>query len=297
MSKSIVSVKKLSYVVGDKTILRDVSFDIDKGCFLGVFGADDSGKSSLLNIIMGFVSGNDFSGEISRFGKDIRRGFGQKNNRIRFAPDDILWENIKGEEYLQFCKETVVQYNGSLEKELVELFQLPVQSVLTEMTYNENKLCQIVGLICSNPKLLILDEPCNFINKEHWSKLLQVLYKLNQEGMTIVLAVEKHEMLEGHCDTLLYLKDGEVAQHITFNKEETRCDYRQKMVGVVGGNKEVLRQYLGESLFEVNRKSYYRYEGMTERLCKILVKASCEDVTIEEMTLEEELDSNFDRWM
>ena len=69
------------------------------------------------------------------------------------------------------------------------------------------------------------------------------------------------------------------------------------MVGIKDGNRVVLQQYLGESLFEVNGKHYYRYEGTTDRLCRILVKASCEDVTIEEMTLEEELDNDFDRWM
>lgn len=297
MAKNVVSIKELKYMIGDTSILKDVSFGIEQGCFLGIFGADDSGKSSLLNIIMGFTGKNDFDGKVYRFGKDIKGCFGKRNNRIRFAPDDILWENIRGEEYLQFCKETAGNYNSSLEKELIELFQLPVQSVLTEMTYNENKLCQLVGLMCSNPKLLILDEPCNFINQEHWSKLLEVLDKCNREGMTIVLAVEKHAMLEGYCDRLLYIKDGQVAHCVTYNKEEKRTDYRQKMVGVKGGNKAFLQQYLGEILFESNGKCYYRYEGTTDRLCKILAKASCEDVTIEEMTLEEELDNDFDRWM
>ena len=161
------------------------------------------------------------------------------------------------------------------------------------MTYEENKLVQIIGAICAKPKLLIMDEPKNYLTTEKYRMVLEDLSRLNRNGVTIVMAVDKFNDLKGYCNRYAYLKEGALAGK---GKIPGRIS-KIKIVTVRNGNIKLIEKYMAKCIAVRRDERIYLYKGDVQMLFAVLYKADCEDCMIEDMTLEERIDRDFSRWI
>ncbi len=241
------------------SMAEQIEFHMNAGDFYVLFGPDDSGKTEIINAIMGVSK--RYAGSVLYEGKEIKKLSMKERKTIRYVPDEILMlYGVKVKKYLK----TMAKTYGVKDKEfitwLVDYFEIDTKEYLTEMTYEGNKLVSIIGALLTSPKLLILDEPFNFLTEEMSEKLLSYLKKKNEEGMSILLLSEHFEDADENANAYVYIKEGELIKEdcvpngwIPPKKIEFRKVDVDKMKGLFGEPDSVHREeytYLSELSWE-----------------------------------------------
>lgn len=287
----MVRMKNVTSQYNGVQVLKDVNLAVEEGDFLVLFGEDDAGKTTLLHILMGFNT--SYSGKVALMGNRPNNLNIEQRSRVRFVPDSLIVEpGMTGADYLQYAKDAAGAYDEALQRALCEESNISLQKELKCMSAQENKLVQVIGAVCAGPRLLILDEPSNFLEKQAYALLLKHLGQWNREGTTVLLAAEQYEDARGFSSRYAYLKNGRISVYSSVPSREQRG----KIVTVVGGKDEVLKKYLPKCISRYDGKAAYYYKGDMQRLAQILYHAACEDWAVEEPTLREELDGDFSRY-
>ena len=199
---------------------------------------------------------------------------------------------MTGRQYLRMAQSVTTSFDYSLVEQLCTEFDVPVDQELMEMTYQENKLVQVIAAIGAKPELLVLDEPANFFTGQTYVKLLGWIKKCNEAGMSILMATESYADVWGYATAYAFLKEGNVIQA----GKVPHPDYRAKVVAVAGGDVTYIKERFPHVIRELNDRLWFAYRGAAIPLMRELDRAQCADVVIEEMTLEEELENDFSRW-
>ena len=287
----MLNVENVSYNYGSYKAIENINFNVKKGDFLGLVGEDEAGKTTLLHIVLGLQG--RYTGGISLTEMVGEEKLPLDLKKVRFVPDDIIDEeqmNAKG--YLNYMCKLADDYDIELQNELCEKFSVNIEEKLLDMTYQDNKLVQLIAAICAKPQLLLLDEPFNFLSKSTYYRIMDYVKKLNEEGMTVIVAVEKFEHIRFFCKSYVYLYEGEVKAYGNVTDE----DVYSKVVTIFDC-KEKLSEDKMEKLITSNYgRDVYLYDGDMDNLLDILHHTKCRDWLVEEMTLEEKIHMDFKRW-
>lgn len=287
----MLKLSELSYAQNGKNILNSIDLSIKQGDFLALFGPDDAGKTTLLHILMGFLTKYEGTAEV--FGKSADTWGPEERGQVRFVPDRILWEPyMTAGDYFRFVRSASPVFDEKMQKELCSELEIPMEGRLLELTYQENKFVQIIAAVCVQPKLLILDEPANFLGTQGSRMLLDKLQQWNRSGMGIVLAVEQYEHAKGFCKSYAYLKEGSL---IAAGKVP-QPDVRWKVITVEGKSPVGFQKAMDQCIGEHNGHTSFLYRGDMKKLSDQLKRLGSKDFAVEEMTLEEELEMDFSRW-
>jgi energy-coupling factor transporter ATP-binding protein EcfA2 len=183
-------------------VLDGIDLTIDEGQYLAVFGASGSGKSSLGQLLAGFVPhffGGTLTGQITENGCDITRLPPAK----RFARIGIVVQNTDAQ-----------LFSSTVENELafgLENLGLPAESIrqrIDETLQNlgltgcahrqarrlsggQKRLAAIASVVCLKPKLLICDEPFASLDATAAARVRQVLCQLHRQGTTLVVIEQR----------------------------------------------------------------------------------------------------------
>ena len=279
----MLEIKNLNKTYSSGFSLNNISFRVEKGDFLLLFGEDNAGKTALLYQILGLHHFRD--GEIL---------FDEQKN-IRFVPDSICMESVTAREYFATLSKLYPEYQEEDVVDMCEYFGIDSDMMLTEMTYNENKLVMIIGAMVTMPKLLILDEPLNFLTAESGKKLLDFLKFLSSRGVAILLTSEESKEIWGYCNRYIRIQEG------TIVSQGNIADYLgvQKAVTINVAEAFRAQSLLGNPVAKTNQKVTFLYDKkkQTKSLADILNLLKVSDIEIENLTLEEMLDKDYARWM
>ena len=221
--KEIVSFKDVLFQRGDREILKDVNWCIQQNEHWGILGLNGSGKTSLLNIMSGFNFPS--SGEVSvlgnLFGKtnlpELRKEIGFVSSSLdRFAEyyskEKIERVVVSGKFasfgiYEQVENEDWEKANSLLESlQLTYLKGKPYQ----QLSEGEKRRVLIARALMSDPKMLVLDEPCSGLDILSREQFLQSLDGVMGNGCHIVYVTHHIEELVPGISHVLLLKDGKV---------------------------------------------------------------------------------------
>ncbi|MGN0163275.1 MAG: metal ABC transporter ATP-binding protein [Candidatus Ornithomonoglobus sp.] len=194
MTKEIIKVESLTFEYPDQAVLKNVSFTLQKGDFLGIIGANGAGKSTLIKLILGLLKQD--SGSIELFGTELskvrsRVGYvSQKANSFNSDFPATVREVVRAN--LFPLKGLFKRYTKDDEKKVDEALSL------VGMTEYKNKLVGslsggqqqrvfIARALVSKPELLLMDEPTVGIDAASVREIMEIIEKLNNDGMTIIM--------------------------------------------------------------------------------------------------------------
>ncbi|MGN0182029.1 MAG: metal ABC transporter ATP-binding protein [Candidatus Ornithomonoglobus sp.] len=194
MAKEIIKVENLTFEYPDQAVLKNVSFTLQKGDFLGIIGANGAGKSTLIKLILGLLKQD--SGSIELFGTELskvrsRVGYvSQKANSFNSDFPATVREVVRAN--LFPLKGLFRRYTKDDEKKVDEAL------ALVGMTEYKNKLVGslsggqqqrvfIARALVSKPELLLMDEPTVGIDAASVREIMEIIEKLNNDGMTIIM--------------------------------------------------------------------------------------------------------------
>lgn len=189
--------------------LRDVSFKINQGRFVGFIGPNGAGKSTTIKCILELIFPD--SGEVNFFGERFSL---EHRAKIGFLPErPFFQEFLTGMEFLKLHwnlsqkprKQFVQKAN-----EILELVKLTHARDKKLKDYSKGMLQRIgiaQALICE-PEFLILDEPMSGLDPDGRILIKQILRELRAKKMTVLMSSHLLEDVEELCDDLLIIHAG-----------------------------------------------------------------------------------------
>lgn len=199
-------------------VLKDFSYNFNKGEKIGVFGNNGSGKSTLLNIIYGDLEAD--GGQIVK-GINTSMAYYQQNPVFKDLSISVL-------EYVKEAAEVVEQNDGTVLSASLFLEQFGFEgriqhSPVSSLSGGERKKLFLIRLLLSNPNFLLLDEPTNDFDIFTMNVLEQFL--LGYKGCVLIVSHDRYFM-DKVCDTLFILEDdGSVSGYV--GKCSEYIDYKK----------------------------------------------------------------------
>ncbi|MCW6682362.1 ABC transporter ATP-binding protein [Aerococcaceae bacterium NML160702] len=209
---SYVQVKGITKRFGDKTVLHNVDFTIQKGERFGLIGPNGAGKSTLIDIMTGLKKAD--TGEVTIDGKSIKQHPIEIRSMIGIVPQDIaLIEELNAVDNLEYFG-GMYSLKGKVLKERIDeaLTAVGLEEKKKDKVKNYSggmkRRLNIAAALLHHPQFLILDEPTVGVDAQSRQHIFDFLMKLNEQGTTILYISHYMEEVETLCDRLLVLDLG-----------------------------------------------------------------------------------------
>jgi cell division transport system ATP-binding protein len=200
--------------------LNDVSFVIDKGEFVFVVGASGSGKSTMIRLLLKELEPT--TGRILVGGRDLtrlkhskvpllRRNVGCVFQDFKLLPNRTAGENIA------YALRVQGESSSSIRRKVPEVLSLvglsdKVGSLPDELSGGEQQRVSIARAVVNHPPLLICDEPTGNLDPDTSVGIMQLLYRINRAGTTILMVTHDREMVDKMRRRVIALEDGRLAR-------------------------------------------------------------------------------------
>lgn len=207
----MLQIKNLSKFYGNRLVLHDLTLHILPGEVYGLLGPNGAGKTTTINILCNLLSPD--SGEITINNEPISKA--TKKLLGVATQENLLYKSLSCEENLNFFarlyglsgKERQEQVKASLKAvKLADRAKSPVETLSGGMQRRLN----IAAALVHYPKLLILDEPTTGLDIEARYEIWELIRRLKNQGMTILLTTHLLEEAERLCQRIGILKNGKL---------------------------------------------------------------------------------------
>ena len=211
-----VQVKNLGFSIDKKEILKNISFEVPKGSFVGIIGPNGSGKSTLLKNIyrlhkpssgsITLDNKNLFKMKDKDCAKEIAVLAQESNSQFDFTVEQIVkmgrypYKSV----FEDYSKSDIQMVKDMLEK--VGLSNYSDRS-FSNLSGGEKQRTLIARALVQNTDFLILDEPTNHLDIGYQIQLMDLIKSLN---ITTLSAIHDMNIASMYCDYLIVMKDGEI---------------------------------------------------------------------------------------
>jgi peptide/nickel transport system ATP-binding protein len=228
MNKMVLKADRIFYRVNvqhhlnnaseEKIILKDISFEVQKGELLGIAGESGSGKTTLAKILSGVIQPSE--------GK-IVKNFSKNGGMKKPSPIQILFQNngeilnplrtvdemISEALRIRFGKKTEIKTEKEKIYNLINFSVDLWNRKGYELSGGEQQRAALGRILSVNPELLILDEPFSSQDPESQHNLLNLFKKINEEfGITLICIAHNLKILRKIAQKILIIYKGEIVE-------------------------------------------------------------------------------------
>ena len=289
--KTICDLENIEVQMGETILLNKFNLKIDEPIILSVISEDES-SSALLQVIAGLIDVD--KGKVAYPSWNI---YGKTDlaQWVQYVPDDIVcYRDMKVKQFLHGI--ALSESDKVVEKQglgLCKLFGIDPKEKLLELTFEQNRLVAMIQAIMMKPRLLLLDRPYDLISKAMYADLLRMLVKLRNAGMSIIIAADSYRDIIMPSDRYLFIKDG----RIVANYKRKELPRPAKVVTMDGGSLKLMKSSLMTILYQTPVRCCFLYrEKNAEDLMARLYKSGCKNFSVDELSMEEEVFGNYERW-
>lgn len=241
-------VKDLTFSYNGKPVLREVNTNLSKGDFLALVGPNGSGKSTLLKCMNGILKSNTGGilldqkelGKISL--SDLAKDMAyvpQSENRLSQLSvfDTVLMGRKPYISWRPSQKDLTVAAGILKELDIDDIAMRPV----TKLSGGQQQRVYIARALAQEPKLMLLDEPTSNLDLKHQIEVMELLKKLAEQGMGIIIALHDINLALKYAQKIMMLKQGSVFKQctsdaVTASMIEALYDIKVEMIQGDHGN-------------------------------------------------------------
>lgn len=213
LMENAIEIEKLTKKFGEFTAVNDVTFNVKKGEVFGFLGANGSGKTTVIRMLMGLITPTSGNGTV--LGYDISKDKDSEiiRNKIGYMSQKFsLYEDLTVEENLNFYGQVYGLSGNKLDEKKKEVI------AMADLEGRENMITanlsggwkQRLALGCSilhDPEVLFLDEPTGGVDPIARRTFWDLIYKLSDSGVTILVTTHYMDEAE-HCNTIGFIHYG-----------------------------------------------------------------------------------------
>ena len=207
MNEPAVSVKNLTKSFGNRKVVDDLSFDVQKGEVFALLGHNGAGKSTTIDLILGLKAPDGGSARI--LGMDAAKNRKQVFERVGVQLQHTRYQpSITVEEA---CIEYASLYAAPADyHQLLESFGLNElrKSFVSKLSGGERQKLSVVLALIGNPEIVFLDELTTGLDVVARREVWRTLKHLKEQGLTIFLTTHYMEEAEALCDRVCIIKSG-----------------------------------------------------------------------------------------
>ncbi|MFZ3289852.1 MAG: ABC transporter ATP-binding protein [Telluria sp.] len=226
---SMLEIQNLSKSFGGVHAVQDVSFKVKAGAIHSVIGPNGAGKTTLFNLITGVYTPS--SGQILFNGENVagmapdqlaRRGMSRTFQNLQVCMNMSAIDNVMVGAHLRLNQNLfasmlhlpgVRRADAARREEAAELMQFVgvgkyVGSDSGQMSYGALKRLEIARALAAKPRILLLDEPAAGLNHTETAEIEELIRKVAQSGVTVVLVEHDMKLVMNLSDHILVLDYG-----------------------------------------------------------------------------------------
>lgn len=217
-SMHALELEHVTLALGGRTILRDVSFAVEAGEFVGVLGPNGAGKTTLMRAVLGLVPAE--SGAIRVAGEPVARG----NPAIGYMPQirsALAGRRVRGHDFVAMAADGhrwgLPHASASVAADVDRVLELVgatalAKRPLSELSGGERQRLLLAQCLLGAPKLLLLDEPLISLDPNHQRGVVELVRRVQRElGITVLFSAHELNPLLNALDRVLYLGNGVAA--------------------------------------------------------------------------------------
>ena len=227
----VLQVSRATRTFGGLVAVNALSFDVKAGEIMGLIGPNGAGKSTMFNLVTGVLpaSGGEIrfrsQGELRRIdalpSRDIvKLGIARTFQHVRLLPTMSVLENVAIGAHLRGKRGIlagIARLNKAEEDALLfeakkQLERVGLGNVLYEeagsLSLGQQRIVEIARALCCDPTLLLLDEPAAGLRYKEKQALAELLRKLKEEGMSILLVEHDMDFVMNLTDRLVVMEFG-----------------------------------------------------------------------------------------
>ena len=225
--EALLQVDRVRKQFGGLVAVNDVSFDIRAGEIVGLIGPNGAGKSTTFNLVTGVLAKT--SGSVRFRGEDVstlssreiaRRGMSRTFQHVKMIPEMTVLENVALGGYLRSSSgafKAMLRLDRAEERQLFkeaerQLERIGIASQIHELAGNlalgPQRLMEIARALCTDPALLLLDEPAAGLRHKEKQALAEVLRQLKDQGMSLLLVEHDMDFVMNLTDRIVVMEFG-----------------------------------------------------------------------------------------
>lgn len=213
-----LTVEHVTLELGGRPILKDASFNVAAGEFIGVLGPNGAGKTTLMRAMLGLLPLSQ--GTIRVNGSSVVRG----NASIGYMPQirsGLSGRRVRGRDFVAMAADghrwglprTSAKAQADVDRvlDLVDGRALAARP-LSELSGGERQRLLLAQCLLGDPKLLLLDEPLISLDPRHQTGVVDLVRRVQRElGITVLFSAHELNPLLNSIDRVLYLGNGRAA--------------------------------------------------------------------------------------
>lgn len=220
---NLLEVNNISKRIKGKEILKGISFNLEKGKVLGIMGPNGQGKTTLLNVIQGFLKADN--GEIKVDGNPQSA---LTKNDISFLQDvNIFNKSMKIKDAISLYVDFFYDFDKEKMDYYLDFMNLDSSSKIRDLSKGMMEKFNLSLALSRRAKLYMLDEPISGVDPVSREKILDAILENLSEDSSMIITTHYIGELERIFDEVIFLGDGKIIEH--GDAEELREKYKESI--------------------------------------------------------------------
>ena len=225
--------------------LQNASLEIGRGEFVFLVGPTGCGKSTCIRLLMKELEPT--GGELAIAGRDLgeiprsrvphlRRNIGVVFQDYKLLPNRTVYDNVS------YCLQVVGESRQEIRRKVPDILRLvglstKLHNFPDELSGGEQQRVSIARAFANHPPLVLADEPTGNLDPETSIGIMQLIYRINRTGTTVVVATHDKEMVDKMRRRVIELREGRIVRDERsglYRPDESTSEFAIRLRGELG---------------------------------------------------------------
>ncbi len=206
IGQSFIDIKNLTKKFGSKTVLKDVSINLNKSGVVGLLGPNGSGKTTIIKILNGLY--HSYQGDVQVNGNNLGK---YSRQAISYLPDEVYfadWMLVK--DIVKYFNDIYSDFDLEKAMMLLDRLSLSEKTKIKTLSKGMKERLQLVLVMSRRAKIYILDEPIGGVDPATRELILKIITENAQSDSLVLLSTHLISDIESIFDEVIFLKEGEI---------------------------------------------------------------------------------------